>query len=199
MNEKMIYRDELIDRTPLLQAIKHYQYAFEQRPLHIHTPHGQAIPQEWRYSVQVSYAAYMKFEHRQELGYKAREQVIMNASRELTYALAGQQLDDMVRVPAKYQSREWLMLCSHETFYRFLEAEPYHSEFNFIANSYIYDGLHLYRHSLPTDILINTERSAIYNLECLVETEWTTEDIQKLTLIVRAFWLIDSPTAKPLE
>jgi hypothetical protein len=191
-------KDQLIERMALLRAIKHYQY---DKPLSsVNTPHGEAIPMEWRIGIDIALSPYVPVAERAYAVTVAEDKLMNRISVDLTYALAGEQLTTMTRVSKRYRvERDWMLLCSPETFMRFAKAEPISFVLDPVKDSYTYDGLKLYRHNLPTDIFINTAQSYVYNLDCTWHKEFVTDDTLRLTLSVRGYWLITSPTAKELK
>jgi hypothetical protein len=191
-------KEQFIQITPLLQVIQ--RGTVDNPALAINTPHGIAVLKEYRCGVRVQYSRYAVHPYAFRI---AKDRLLRTLSRELTFALAGQQVTDMVHVPAQYKSeRGWVLLCSNENFMRFARAEPYQTEFDWTRRQYKYDGLPLLRHDLPTDIFVNVERSAIYNLavtqdsKAIAETATSQEWEHRVS--VRAYWYIDSPTAQPL-
>ena len=194
-------KQKLIENMALLQVIEHHKHEFKDRPLHINTPHGTAISKEWGSAYRLEISTDIYPDERQYAVEIAHDRLIRKVTNDLTIALAGQQITDMVYVPKRYrEERDWMLLCSDETFYRFAESEM--AMFNPVAQRYIYDGLPLLRHNLPTDIFIHTKQSRVINFECAFRTEKIDETPDKTTweyrLYVRGYWLIISDTAQPL-
>jgi len=188
-------KERLIEHTPLLQLIQHYQYDTQgEYRTHFNTDDGKALPQKFAYGQVLQFNPHTN--NQQMLDY-AVDSLTRVAARDLTFRLGGKHITDMVHVPEKMQlDRDWVMLCSHDTFYRFIKAESYsdNTVFNPVAQRYYYDGLRLQRHDDPTDIFIHTKRSHVFNFDVQLAKEIIEVNIfhhqVRYELRIRGYWLI---------
>lgn len=191
MSTTTVLRTELEQRIPLLKHIRQEALDLTRTPRAnmISTPHGNAVYRDFHVNAVVSAYAL-----------ESKTVSALLGLRESLFALFGDTLMSLAktpvitgRLPLKWSSSDCIALFTHETNYQHtIESRGrYAYGQNPLLPSVMWESLEVQTHSYANDIVLDTGRSRVINMDARIKTGYDFyDDCYKASLSVSGFWLI---------